>query len=36
MIEDNGLAMIKIEDANYVKKNNITLSTTGGKINIIN
>ena len=36
MIEDNGLAMIKIEDANYVKKNNIILSTTEGKINIIN
>lgn len=36
IIKDKGLAMIKIEDANYVKKNNIILSTTEGKINIIN
>ena len=36
IIEDKGLAMVKIEDANYVKKNNIILSTPNGKIKIIN
>ena len=36
VIEDKGLAMIKREDADYVIKNNIILSTPDGKINIIN
>ena len=36
IIEDMGLAMIKIEDAKNAKKNNNILLTTAGKIRIIN
>ena len=36
IIEDIGLAMIKIEDANNAIKNDNTLSTTAGQIRIIN
>ena len=36
IIDDLGLAMIKIEDANLAKKNNSILSTTNGKIIIVN
>ena len=35
IIEDTGLAMIKIEDAKYSKKNDSILSTSTGKIRII-
>ena len=36
IIDDKGLAMIKIEDANNAKKNKNYLSTTEGQIIIIN
>ena len=36
IIDELGLAMIKIKDANLAKKNNSILSTTNGKISIVN
>ena len=36
IVEDMGLAMIKIEDAKYSKKNDSVLLTSNGKIRIIN
>ena len=36
IVEDMGLAMIKIEDAKYSKKNDSVLLTSNGKVRIIN